>query len=466
MYDVVIHGGTIVDPKKEIQTVADIGLQDGKIAAVTREKITGKEEICAEGKIVCPGFVDIHSHLDFPLYPAWLSAKQGITTCLSGNCGLTKHLPVKTFLDTMETSGYPINFATLVGHSWALREKVGIIDPHETATTEQTAEMVRLAEQALEEGAFGISFGLEYAPGANTAEILPLVELAARYDKLAPIHIRTDALDFAVGLREAIALMEKTGARIHISHLAYQFGVYPEVMEMALIMISNAVRKGLPLMCDSGMYEAFATFIQSAVFDEGWNERYNCRLSDLMISSGKYVGQRCTREIYDYVRKEESESETVGTAFVGVLPDLGLAIKQPFTMISTDAGLGDKPGSGHPQDAGTFPRVFQKLVREQGVLTMMEAVKKSTWLPAQQMRLKNKGWIGIGADADIVVFDPRTIRDNADYVGIGQPDAQPTGVEYVIVNGVAIISDSVVQEGKLPGKILRQPNKPWSISDD
>ena len=260
--------------------------------------------------------------------------------------------------------------------------------------------------------------------------------------------------------------MEKTGARIHISHLAYQFGVYPEVMEMALIMISNAVRKGLPLMCDSGMYEAFATFIQSAVFDEGWNERYNCRLSDLMISSGKYVGQRCTREIYDYVRKEESESETVGTAFVGVLPDLGLAIKQPFTMISTDAGLGDKPGSGHPQDAGTFPRVFQKLVREQGVLTMMEAVKKSTWLPAQQMRLKNKGWIGIGADADIVVFDPRTIRDNADYVGIGQPDAQPTGVEYVIVNGVAIISDSVVQEGKLPGKILRQPNKPWSISDD
>jgi N-acyl-D-amino-acid deacylase len=463
MYDIVIKGGTVIDPKTEFQTVANIGIKDGKITIVTREKISGREEICAEGKIVCPGFVDIHSHLNFPLYPAWLSAKQGITTCLSGNCGISDYMPIKSYLDDIEAQGYPINFATLVGHSWSLRDKVGLKDPYDTATPEQAAEMVKLAEQALEEGAFGISLGLEYSPGANEAEILPLVELAAKYDKLVPIHIRTDALDFAVGLREAISFMEKTGARIHISHLAYQFGVHPEVMEMALVMISNAAKKGMPLMCDSGMYEAFATFVQSAVFDEGWHNRYSCQLSDLMISSGKYVGERCTPEIYNYVRTEESESETIGTAFVGVLPDLGLAIKQPFTMISTDAGLVDKPGSGHPQDAGTYPKVFQKLVREQGALTMMEAVKKSSWLPAKQMKLENKGWIGTGADADIVIFDPRTIADNADYVGIGRPDAQPTGVEYVIVNGTIIVKDSVALEDRLPGKVLRQPNKVWKI---
>jgi len=228
-------------------------------------------------------------------------------------------------------------------------------------------------------------------------------------------------------------------------------------------MISNAIKKGMPLMCDSGMYEAFATFVQSAVFDEGWNRRYNCSLSDLMISSGKYVGQRCTQEIYDYVRNEPSESETVGTAFVGVLPDVSLAIKQPYTMISTDAGLSDQPGSGHPQDAGTFPKAFQKLVREQGVLTMMEAVRKSTWLPAQRIGLENKGFIATGADADLVVFDPRTIADNAEYVGIGRPDAQPTGIEYVIVNGVTIIADSVALENRLPGKILRKRNTRWSL---
>lgn len=461
MYDLVIKGGTIIDPKKEIQTVGNIGIIGDKIIAITREDIAGKEIILADGKIVCPGFVDIHSHLHYPLYPAWLSAKQGITTCLSGNCGLTPKVPIKEYLDGIEKQGYPINFATLVGHSWKLREMAGLKDPYETASPEQVEKMLEIAEQALEDGAFGISLGLEYSPGADEAEILPLVALAAKYDKLVPIHIRTDALDFALGLREAIALMEKTGARIHISHLAYQFGVHPEVTQMALIMIENAIKKGMPLMCDSGMYEAFATFVQSAVFDEGWHKRYNCELDDLMISSGKYVGQRCTPEIYEYVRTKEDE--TVGTAFVGTLPDLGLAIKQPYTMISTDAGLVDQPGEGHPQDAGTFPAVFQKLVREQGVLSMMEAVKKSTLMPAKQMNLDNKGWIGVGADADIVVFDAKRIADNANYVGIGKPDATPTGIENVIVNGTTIIDEGQPIEDRLPGKVLRQPNKLWSL---
>lgn len=462
MYDIAIMNGTIVEPKTGLQTVGNIAIKDGKIVKVTREKIEAEDVIDASEKIVCPGFVDIHSHLNFALYPAWLSAKQGITTCLSGNCGITPQMPVKDYLDAMEKQGYPINWGTLVGHSWKLREMVGITDPYATADEEQTAKMVEIAAQALEEGAFGVSLGLEYSPGATTDEYMPLVALAAKYDKLVPIHIRTDALDFAIGLREAIAMMEKTGARVHISHLAYQFGVHPEVTEMAICMIQNAVNKGMPLLCDSGMYEAFATFVQSAVFDEGWNVRYNCKLEDLMISSGKYVGQKCTPEIYDYVRNQETY--TVGTAFVGVLPDLGLAIKQPFTMISTDAGLADNPGEGHPQDSGTFPRVFQKLVREQGVLSIMEAVYKSTYMPAKQMGIADrKGWIGAGADADIVVFDPRTIKDNSDYIGIGRPDAQPDGIFEVLVNGVAVVRDGKAQEDKLPGQIMRQPNKIWEF---
>ncbi|HYE67310.1 MAG TPA: amidohydrolase family protein [Anaerovoracaceae bacterium] len=461
-YDIVINNGTIIEPKMEIQTVGNIGIKDGKIAVVSREKLDGSVIINARDKIVCPGFVDIHSHLNMELYPVWLSARQGITTCLSGNCGMSPLMPIKDYLDSIEEKGYPINFATLVGHSWTLREMVGIKDPHITATAEQTAEMVRIAEQALEEGAFGVSFGLEYAPGATPEEYMPLVELAAKYGKLVPIHIRTDALDFAHGLKEAIAMSEKTGARVHISHLAYQFGVYPEVTEMALCMINNAVKKGLPIMCDSGMYEAFATFVNSAVFDDGWHERYGCQISDMIISTGKYSGERATPEIIEYIRN--SERETVGTAFVGVLPDLALAIKQPYTMISTDAGLSDQPGNGHPQDAGTYPRVFQKLVREQGVLSMMDAVIKSSYLPAKQIGIANtKGWIGTGADADIVIFDPKTIRDNADYIGIGSPEAPPTGIEYVIVNGVIIVGKGNSHVERLPGKVLRQYNKVWTL---
>ncbi len=462
MFDIVIKNGTLIEPKREIQTVANLGIKDGKIAEISRDKMEGVAEIDGTGKIVCPGFIDIHSHLNTDYYAAWLSAKQGITTTLSGNCGMTPIMPIGVYLERMEQQGYPINFATLLGHSWTLREMVGIDNPHASATRDQIERMKEIARQGLEEGAFGISLGLEYAPGARAEEYLPLVELAAKYDKLVSIHIRTDALDFAKGLQEAIQIVEKTGVRLQISHLAYQFAVHKEVMEMALSMIRNAVKKGLPILCDSGMYEAFATYVKSAVFDDGWNLRYNCEISDLMISTGKYVGQKATQEMIDEIKA--TEEDTIGTAFVGILPDLALAIKEPYTMISTDAGLSDKPGSGHPQDAGTFPRVFQKLVREQGVLSMMEAVKKSTYLPARQLGIEaQKGWLGTGMDADIVVFDPKMIHDYADYVGIGQPDAQPAGIEFVIVNGVEVIKGGVAQIDKKPGKILRQKNKLWTL---
>ncbi len=462
IYDIVIKNGTIIEPRTEQQTRGNIGIKDGIIAKISREPMEGKEIIDATGNIVCPGFIDIHSHLNADLYSVWLSVSQGITTCLSGNCGMSPNMPIGSFLDSLEETGYPINYATLVGHSWTLRDMVGIQDPNATATPEQASQMVTIAAQALEEGAFGVSLGLEYAPGATVEEYMPLVELAAKYDKLVPIHIRTDALDFAVGIREAIAMSEQTGARVQISHLAYQLGVHPEVTQMALVMIENAINKGLPIMCDSGIYESFATFVNSAVFADGWNHRYACEISDLMISTGKYAGQRATPEILAYIRA--NEDETVGTAFVGVVPDLARAIKPPYVMMSTDAGLSDKPGNGHPQDVGTFPRFFQKLVREQGVLSMMEAVKKSSYLPAIQMGIsQKKGWLGSGADADIVIFNPKTIRDNADYIGIGQPDARPTGIEYVIVNGVTVVAEETLYQNRLPGKILRQPNQLWTL---
>jgi N-acyl-D-amino-acid deacylase len=461
MYDVVIKNGTIIDPKREIQTIGNIGIREGTIATVSREKLEGAVVIEAEDLVVCPGFVDIHSHLSFPLYPAWNSVRQGITTCLSGNCGMSPQMPIGTFLDEMEAKGYPLNYAVLAGHSWTLRKIVGITDPYQAATDRQIEEMAELADTAMKEGAFGISFGLEYAPGTTMSEILALSRVAARYDKLVTIHIRTDALNFATGLREAIEISEKTGARVQISHLAYQFGVYPEVTGMALQMIGNARAKGLPILCDSGIYEAFATFVKSAVFDPGWTERYHCTLNDLMISSGRYLGQRCTKEIYDHVRNVEEG--VVGTAFVGVLPDLALALQQPYVMVSTDAGLSEEPGSGHPQDVGTYPRVFQKLVREQGALSLMDAVRKSSLLPAQQLRLEGKGWIGSGADADLVIFNPRTIADTAQYAGLGKPDSKPVGIEHVIINGVPVVNGGETAEDRLPGKMLRQSAELWRL---
>ncbi len=461
MYDLVIENGILMDPKTEMRTIGNIGIQNGQIKVINREKLQGHQTVDASDKIVCPGFIDIHSHLHFPLHSTWCSVRQGITTVLSGNCGVSNHMPIGGFLDALEQNGYPINFATLVGHSWKLRELVGLTDPYQAADSTQIKQMVKFAQQALEEGAFGISLGLEYAPGSSREEILALAKLTARYGKLMPVHTRTDALNFAVGLREVIEIMEQTGVRMHISHLAYQYALHPEVASMAISMIDSARADGLPLSCDSGVYEAFATFVQSSVFDEGWEKRYHCQLSDLMISSGKYAGYRCTKEIYESVRT--SEKETVGTAFVGIIPDMIKLLKKPYVMVSTDAGLVDQPGMGHPQDAGTYPRLLGTYVRDHGHLTMMEAIKKSTWLPAQQLGLPQKGYLATGADADLVVFDPNIIADKAEYVGIGKPDEPPAGIDRVIVNGQQVVIGGVAQEGCLPGKILRKENILWSM---
>ncbi|MEL7655004.1 MAG: amidohydrolase family protein [Bacillota bacterium] len=461
MYDLVIENGILMDPKTELQTIGNIGIQKGQIKVISRERLRGKQVIDASGKIVCPGFIDIHSHLHYPLHGVWCAARQGITTVLSGNCGISNHMPMGKFLDTMEKNGYPINYATLVGHSWKLREMAGLSNPCQAADSRQIKKMVKLAEKALDEGAFGISLGLEYAPGASREEVLALARLTAKFGKLMPVHTRTDALNFAAGLREVIEIMEETGVKIHISHLAYQYALYPEVASMALSMVDSARANGLPLYCDSGVYEAFATFIQSSVFEEGWEKRYHCQLSDMIVSSGKYIGERCTKEIYDYIKKEEKE--TVGTAFVGIIPDMIKLLKKPYVMVSTDSGLADQPGMGHPQDAGTYPRLLGRFVREQGHLTMMEAIKKSTWLPAQQLGLAKKGYLESGADADLVIFNPRTIKDKADYVGIGTPDAPPEGIDRVIVNGQQVVIEGVAQEDCLPGKILRKENVLWSM---
>ena len=461
MYDLIIENGTLMDPRTELQTVGNIGIQKGQIKVINREKLHGKQVVDASGKIVCPGFIDIHSHVHLPLHGVWCAAKQGITTVLSGNCGVSNHMPIGKFLDTMEKDGYPINFATLVGHSWKLREMAGLTNPYKAADNGQIKKMVALAEQALDEGAFGVSLGLEYSPGASREEIMALARLTARYGKLMPIHTRTDALNFAVGLREAIEIMEETGVRMHISHLAYQYALYPEVASMALSMIDSARENGLQIYCDSGVYEAFATFIQSSVFEEGWEKRYHCQVSDMMISSGEYAGRRCTKEIYNEIRKKEKE--TVGTAFVGIIPDMIKLLKKPYVMVSTDGGLVDQPGMGHPQDAGTYPRLMGTFVREHGHLTMMEAIRKSTWLPAQQLGLEKKGYLGTGADADLVIFNARTIADKAEYVGIGKPDEPPAGIDRVIVNGQQIVVDGVAQENCLPGKVLRKENMLWSM---
>ncbi len=457
-YDFVIEGGTVIDPKSELITIANVAIKDGKIAVITRADLKAKEKVNASGKIISPGFIDPHCHIDGFLYNGQCYAKMGVTTAITGNCGFGPY-PVKDFIKKIN-EGFPINHGTLVGHSFDMRTMVGLEDPFKTANANEISEMVRIAEEALEQGALGISLGLEYAPATTKEEIYSLARLAAKFDKVMPVHSRSDSWGSVKALREIVKIQEDTGVRILISHLTYQNGM--GMMKESLPIIEKAYREGYKIAVDSGAYHAFATYIGSEVFCDGWLEKYDCIYEDVLVSGGPHIGKRLNEALYKELL--ETDPKTLCTAFVGKEYEVVEAMQQPYVMVSTDGAVGShEPGTGHPQDAGTYPKVFGRFVREMNAFSTMEAIRKCSLMPAEFFGMENKGWIGTGADADIVVFNPKTIIDKSEYSGLGIPDTPPEGIDWVFVNGEPVVRNGELIEDARPGKAICQENKIWTI---
>jgi N-acyl-D-amino-acid deacylase len=451
IFDLVLNNGRVIDPSTELDGKASVGISDDKIAVITTEKITGANELDCTGKIVSPGFIDVHSHVDNHLYSGNCFALQGITTTIGGNCGLSPLYPDQ-FFSQMRSCGFPISQGQLAGHSFTMREDAGIFDINASASKEQLARIIKMAEKRLREGALGISFGLEYAPGSSYEEIKALFILAAAYNRPVAVHTRHDSWKGLEAITEVLNLTRQTGASLLISHLVYMVGM--GMMTEALELINKAIAEGLPVAVDSGLYSAFATFIGSAVFAPGCLEKWGCDHDSLYVSTGPYVGQRLTGELFEMLRHEAPD--TVIVAFVGREEEVEEALLKPYVMVSTDGAVGSpEPGSGHPQDSGTFPRFFRSMVREKGLLSLSEAIRKCTTLPADKMNLQGKGTLRAGADADLTVFDIETITDTSDYPGIGQPDSAPIGIEYVIVNGIPVVENGRLVEGSMPGRPVR-----------
>lgn len=458
-YDYVIENGTIIDPKSHLRTIANVGIIEDKIACITRSELKAKNRIDASEKIVCPGFIDPHCHVDGYIYNGQCYAKMGVTTAITGNCGFGPY-PVKKFVETIGSEGFPINHGTLVGHSFDMRKMVGLEDPFKTAGEKEISEMVEIADEAMAQGALGISLGLEYAPATTKEEIYALAKLAAKYDKVMPVHSRSDSWGSVKALREIIKIQEDTGVRVLVSHLTYQNGM--GMMKESLPIIEKAYRQGYEIAVDSGAYHAFATYIGSEVFGEGWLEKYDCIYEDVLVSSGPHIGKRLNEKLYRELL--ETDPKTLCTAFVGKEYEVIEALTQPYVMVSTDGAVGShQPGTGHPQDAGTYPKILGRFVRELDALSMIEAIRKCTIMPAEFFGLKNKGWLGTGADADIVVFNPKTIIDKAEYSGIGIPDAAPEGIDWVLVNGVPVVKKGILDESAMPGKAIQKENLVWYI---
>jgi N-acyl-D-amino-acid deacylase len=442
MLDYIITNARIINPENETDFPGSLGIINGKIDSIYQASSPlpqAKEVIDAQGGILVPGFIDIHAHTDNSIPCAEKLLAMGVTTAVSGNCGYSA-VDFPGFFSAFEKDGYPVNQLEQVGHS-ILRRAAGQSDINAAATKSQREKMKQLAAEAIADGACGVSFGLEYDPGAPPDEVIELSRVAADAGRFISIHSRFTKPDDLDSLREALDLAVITGAPVIYSHLVYMY--LGDALKNALDIISEYRLRKAPVWVDSGMYAAFATFAGSPCFDEKLFLDNDAELKRLRAVTGIYAGQVMDREKYIEMRIKYSNESLIYDP--GGNEDVFTAYSLDDVMVSTDC-IDYPAGEGHPQGAATYPYFFRLLVKERGQLSLMEAVRRCTLLPAKAANLPWKGRLGCGMDADIVILDWESLREHADFPP-GDPGAPPSGIKYVFVNGVLSIKDGK----RLPG---------------
>lgn len=456
MFDLAIKNGYVTDPSGRIGSRLNVGVKNSRIAAVTRDDISGVEEIDAGGLIVSPGFIDMHIHED--LYDAEKDEfiniisdsmlKMGITTVIGGNCGKGYTEDPLEYLNTADRLGYPVNIGMLAPHE-KIRSPFGDFDIYKPVDPRYLDSMKELLQSWLDGGCLGLSLGIEYDPGIDEAEAAALMSVAARNNKIVTVHQRSDGDKSIAAVKELIAYTASTGARLQISHLSSMcsFGD----MEEALSLIDDNRIKGLDIGFDGYPYYAFCTYLGSAVFDEGFLKKYNYGdeyYARLQVASGPSAGKEMNREAF-YRLREKEPCALIIAHFLNE-SEVDMCITHPACIVVSD-GLYSN-GQGHPRGSGTFPKLIREYVVGKKLLTLYDAIEKITWLPAQRMGLSSKGSLKIGADADITVFDLNTIRDDATYQESRKP---PAGIEYVVINGEIALKHGTVIKNRL-GKSVRK----------
>lgn len=449
MLTTAINYGQVIDTRRKEKVQLNVGIREGKIVELSQTPLQAEQVIDASGLIVAPGFIDVHGHIDGNLYAGRLSACQGVTTTIGGNCGYCP-VDMREFFEGQEKNGFPIHQAMLIGHGVPIRERVGLLDPYEPASEKQIEDMVRLADQALRDGACGVSFGLDYVPGCSIEEVMALAKISAAYGRICPIHTRLLTNTDLYSLFELFIVAAKTNAHILISHFVYQYcnGLVPK----ALAMVDKARKGGLKIDIDSGMYTNWSTYLDTTTFDYQTIVNNHWTWDQMVVATGQFKGRVLDEQLYHYMRSHCPHEAMI--FFEGKEQEVYDCLVKNYAMPSSDIGAYEK-GEGHPQIAGTFPRFFRKMVREKGLLTLEEAVYKATLFPAETFGFAGKGVIEPGMDADIVVFDIDSICDKADYPHLGLPDAAPEGIPYVMVNGTWVVEDGIYTDSR-SGRIIRK----------
>ncbi|MDR3296047.1 MAG: amidohydrolase family protein [Clostridiales Family XIII bacterium] len=448
-YDLVILNGRVLDVAGDRIAEMNIGIMGDQIRCVTPDAISGLTALDARGLAVAPGFIDFHSHVDGNAYSAACMVKQGGTTTIGGERNLNSKV-----IHRIEQEGFLINQGFSVSASFVLRSAVGVAE-NRPATDREIRAMVNLSSRFLEHGAFGICFGLELVPGTSYQEILALARVAKSYGRPILVHLRKDGWEALQYFEEILSVAEETGVSVQILQLLYMVGI-GGAMSTALKIIDRARDRGIDITADSGLYDAFSVCIGTGVFDAGWENEYgNTSVNDLLISSGIHMGKFCDETLFRHLRAEYPE--TLVSAFVCDPDAITTALCRDYVYVSTNAADGPHyMGVGAPEISGTFPRLLGRHVRENNDLSLLEAIKKITILPARRYGLTDIGSLEAGKNADIVIFDPDRIIDRADFVGRGSPDAPPEGIAYVIVNGRIVVEGSELTENSHCGRLLKK----------
>ena len=445
----LIYGGHVIDPASRVDGLLNLLIEDGRIIWAGTDMPEAHRKIDATGKIVTPGFIDIHMHED-PVADGHIRQdiflmmlRMGVTTAVGGNCGINVYHPGR-YLDLVDREGAAVNVGMLAGHEY-FRKAAGAEDIYAGSTEAQKQEMAAGIRDALAQGCMGVSFGLRYVPGADKDEFFRAAECCRGTGKFIASHVRDDADGIFDAIDEFCAAGVEYGVPVQISHIGSMGGFGQ--MEAVLQQIDSYKLNGLDIAMDCYPYFAFSTRIGTPTYDPGWLERYHCGYEVLEFSEGKYKGQRATKETFEEIRRDFPSCITV--CHVMKEADIRLAYRHPAVMVGSDGLMSN--GQGHPRAAGSFPRFLKQFARE-GDMRLYDAVDKITAAPARRLGLKTKGRLSVGADADITIFDFDIIEDRATFA---QPALPPVGIEYVLIGGEIVLEKGSILVNNC-GKAVRK----------
>jgi N-acyl-D-amino-acid deacylase len=501
-FDVVIKGGTVIDGTGAARYAADVALKGDRIALISRRPIVAKRGarvIDAKGKVVAPGFIDMHAHLDpLPDLPGAESAvRQGVTFALGGPDGGSP-LPLGPYMEARQRQRIGINVGYLVGHNTIRQHVMGMV--MRAPTPDELQSMKALVAEGMGQGAFGISTGLRYLPGnfAKTDEVIELSRVAADSGGIYTSHLREEGLGLIEGVAEAITIGREAHIPIVLTHhKAVGTKMWGQSVR-TLAMVDSARRAGIDVMMDVYPYTATSTglavLIPTWAFDGGdtaftrrladpalrdsikrgivfniLNDRGGGDLSRVQFSSVRWQPELNGKTLADWARQRgleptpengaelviEGQQKGGGSMIYHVLDeaDVQRIMRHPQAMIGSDGRL-SRPGetSPHPRAYGTFPRVLGRYTRDLKLFPLETAVYKMTGQSAARLKLRDRGVLRAGYFADVVVFDPATIVDKSTFE---QPHQYPVGIDFVFVNGVAAVDSGKFMDAR-SGRVLKR----------